>query len=171
VITVYQYGIRRTTNYQKMKSYFIALLSLVITTGFSQDAKPFEQTPYFTAVIVKNADSSADWYQSVFELKLKKNIDDTQHGFRVRILESPHFVVELIENKSWLDPHTILKGQPEGTQIEGFFKIGFKVSDLDACIANLRNLKISVDRIYTESDKKRNFLITDPDGNLIQFFE
>ena len=154
-----------------MKNYFVVLLGLFITTAFSQDAKPFEQVPYFTAVIVKNVDSAAEWYQSVFELKLNKNIDDPQNGFRVRILESPHFVVELIENKSWLDPNKILKDQPEGTRIEGFFKIGFKVSDMDACIARLKNLKISVGRIYTDADKKRNFLITDLDGNLIQFFE
>jgi catechol 2,3-dioxygenase-like lactoylglutathione lyase family enzyme len=154
-----------------MKSYFVVLLSFLITTVYSQGTKPFEQVPYFTAVIVKNVDSSAEWYQSVFQLKLNKKIEDPQNGFRVRILESPHFVVELIENKSWLDPDKILKNQPEGTQIEGFFKIGFKVSDLDACIAHLKNLKISVDRIYTDPDKKRNFIINDPDGNLIQFFE
>lgn len=154
-----------------MKNYLIALLTLIISTGYSQDAKPFEQIPYFTAVIVKNVDSSVEWYQSVFDLKLNKTIDDPQNGFRVRILASPHFVVELIENKSWLDRDKILKGQPEGTQIEGFFKTGFKVSDLDACITHLKKLKIPVDRIYTDPDKKRNFLINDPDGNLIQFFE
>jgi len=117
-------------------------------------------------------DSSTAWYQSVFDLKIKNRINDTERGFRVVILESATFLLELIENKSWPDQKKLLADKPSGTRIQGFFKIGCKVPDMDACIKRLGGLKIIPERIYTDSEtKKRNFLINDPDGNLIQFFE
>ena len=138
----------------------------------AQTAAGFKYEPLFSAVIVKNVDSSTSWYQSVFDLKIKNRIDDTQNGFRVMILESSAFLLELIENKTWPTQKKLLAGQPEGTRIQGFFKIGFKVTDMDACLKMLAALKIIPERIYTDSaTKKRNFLINDPDGNLVQFFE
>ena len=88
------------------------------------------------------------------------------------ILESSSFLLELIENKTWPTQKKLLAGQPGGTRIQGFFKIGFKVTDMDACLKMLAALKIIPERIYTDpATKKRNFLINDPDGNLVQFFE
>ena len=88
------------------------------------------------------------------------------------ILESSTVLLELIENKSWPDQKKLLADKPAGTRIQGFFKIGFKGPDMDACIKHLAGLKIIPERIYTDSEtKKRNFLINDPNGNLVQFFE
>ena len=121
---------------------------------------------------MNNVDSSTAWYQSVFGLNMKNSIDDTQNGFRVAIIESSRFLLELIENKTWPTQKEVLAAKPEGTRIQGFFKIGFKVPDMDACLKRLAALKIFPPRIYTDSEtKKRNFLINDPDGNLVQFFE
>lgn len=153
----------------------ILLSFLILSSAFTVCAQPtagFKYEPRFLAVIVSNVDSSTAWYQSVFDLKIKNHIDDTQKGFRVMIMESSTFLMELIENKSWPDQKKLLADQPEGTRIQGFFKIGFKVPDMDACLKRLAALKIIPGRIYTDSEtKKRNFLINDPDGNLVQFFE
>jgi hypothetical protein len=148
-----------------------AFLMFMFFFARSQSVQSLDMKPYFSAVIVKNVDTSSLWYQSVLMLKVKNRINDTARGFRVEILESSQLLIELIENKLWLDPKSILKDKPEGTQMQGFFKIGFKVSDVDACVTYLKNLKINVERIYKEPSGKRNFLINDPDGNLLQFFE
>jgi hypothetical protein len=152
------------------------LLGLLILLNASivraQTVGGFKSEPWFSAVIVDNVDSSTAWYQSVFDLKIKNHIDDSQSGFRVVIMESSTFLLELMENKAWPDQKELLAGKPEGTRIQGFFKIGFKVTDMDACLKRLAALKIIPGRIYTDSEtKRRNFLINDPDGNLVQFFE
>ncbi len=135
-------------------------------------ADSFKYSPSFSAIIVKDVDTSAAWYQAVFGMKIKNRINDTERGFRVVIMEHPSFVLELIENKSWPDQKQLLSGKPEGTRIQGFFKIGFSVADLDRCLEHLASLNIVPARIYTDAEtKKRNFLIDDPDKNLIQFFE
>ncbi|MES1220505.1 MAG: VOC family protein [Bacteroidota bacterium] len=153
----------------------ILLSMLILMRAYiihAQNTSAFKYEPYFSAVIVSNVDSAAQWYQSVFDQKIKNRIDDTQNGFRVMIMESSTFLLELIENKTWPDQKQLLSGKPEGTRIQGFFKIGFKVPDMDSCLKRLATLKIIPGRIYTDSEtKKRNFLINDPDGNLVQFFE
>ena len=157
-----------------MNAKFFTTLLLLGTFNFltAQEVSPLKYQPYFSAVIVKNVDSSTAWYQSVFNLKINKRINDPERGFRVMLLESQDFFLELIENKSWPDQKELLNDKPAGTRIQGFFKIGFKVRDMDAYLKHLAGLKIIPERIYMDSEtKKRNFLIEDPDKNLIQFFE
>jgi catechol 2,3-dioxygenase-like lactoylglutathione lyase family enzyme len=131
-----------------------------------------EVTPYFSGVIVSNIETSSSWYQSVFSLKVKSRIDDPDYGAKVAILESSKILIELLEMKAALAPKDLLQVKPEGSRIRGHFKIGFKVSDMDEWLKRMASLKIPVDRVYTDAaTRKRNFLINDPDGNLIQFFE
>jgi hypothetical protein len=152
----------------------ILLLSLVAAgrNVIAQDTFTFKYEPYFHALIVNNIDSSKQWYQSVFQLKVKNEVADSKNGYRVVILESDSHMVELIEIKSSLNQKKILESKPGGTMIQGHFKVGFKVVEMDKCLSRLASLKIVVPRVWTDPDsRKRNFLISDPDGNLIQFFE
>jgi hypothetical protein len=154
-----------------MRNKVILLASIVImNTAFGQQASSFQVDPYFSAVIVENIDSSVNWYQSVLGLKTKF-LPGTPEGIRVAILESPQIVLEIIENNAWLDPKEFLKGKPEGTRLHGYFKIGFKVTTMDSFIEHLNKLNISIPHIYKDDSGKRNFLVEDPDKNLVQFFE
>jgi hypothetical protein len=154
-----------------MKNKIILLISVIIVnTAFGQQSTSFQVDPYFYAIIVKNIDSSVNWYQFVLGLKTKF-LPGTPQGIRVAILESPQIVLEIIENNAWLDPKEYLKGKPEGTRLHGYFKIGFKVTAMDSFIEHLNKLNISIPRIYKDDSGKRNFLVEDPDKNLVQFFE
>jgi len=139
--------------------------------SFKQDTTGFNYIPHFFAVIVDKLDTAEKWYCSVFQLKTTKHINETATGFRVCILESSKLVVELIENKSFLSVKNILANKPEETKIQGLFKAGFLVTDMNACLKRLAALSIATSQIYKDAKGKRNFLISDPDGNLIQFFE
>ncbi len=141
--------------------------------SFAQPAtSSFEYHPSFSAIVVKNLDSSAKWYQSVFDLKLKGHMKDENAGYNIFILESPSLTIELLELKNSFNPKNLLKDKPEGTQLQGFFKIGFKVADIDACLKHFADLNISVPGIWSDSKtQKRNFIVSDPDGNLVQFFD
>jgi len=154
------------------KIIFILFLTACLVKTSGQSKEVFNYKPYFTAVIVKAIDSSSVWYQTVFEMKVVNRINDSLQGIRVVIMEVTNFLLELIENKSWPDQQKLLSREPVGTRIQGFFKIGFKTANIDNCLRHLAELRIVPERIYTDSKtKKRNFLINDPDGNLIQFFE
>jgi hypothetical protein len=154
-----------------MKNKVILLVFIIIANAtHGQKSTSFQVDSYFSALIVKNIDSSVNWYQTVLGLKTKF-LPGTPEGIRVAILESPQIVLEIIENNAWLDPKELLKGKPEGTRFQGYFKIGFKVTVMDGFIEHLNKLNISIPRIYKDDSGKRNFLVEDPDKNLVQFFE
>jgi hypothetical protein len=148
----------------------IVLTALIVTGAITAKCQATEPVPYFSAVIVTNMDSSVVWYQSVFGLKVKNQMNDG--GNKVVILESGRMLLELLELKGSLTQKEILKGKSAETKIQGHFKIGFKVGDLDGFIKHLSRINIPVNQVWgNATSKTRNFLIYDPGGNLIQFFE
>jgi len=155
----------------------LSVFIIIVNMAYSQGGEKSETKPnsfsidhYFSAIIVKNIDSSVGWYQSVLGLKAKF-LPGTPQGIRVAILESPQIVIEMIENTAWADPKRLLEGKPEGTRIQGYFKIGFKITSMENFLEHLKKLNIFVPRIYKDDSGKRNFLVEDPDKNLVQFFE
>ena len=159
-------------NSMKNKSILTSIIIAFTIAGHSQNLAVYDLKPYFSAVMVSNIDSSTLWYQAVLNLKIKNRMDAPEQGFKVVIFESSGICIELIEKKSSPGNKKILEKKPEETDMQGFFKIGFKVSNIDAFINHLSALKLSAGHIYTDpTSKKRNFLIKDPDGNPVQFFE
>jgi predicted enzyme related to lactoylglutathione lyase len=147
------------------------LLLIAISYGVFGQSPP-AYTSSFAAVIVSNLESSSTWYQSVLNLQVKQQMNDSQGNYRITVLSSGGFDLELLELKGSLTRSSVLAGKPSGTQIQGHFKIGFNVSDLDAYIRKLASYNVQVSTIHTDQQtRKRNFLITDPDGNLVQIFE
>ena len=154
-----------------MKNKIALLVFILVTnTAICQQSSSSQVDSYFSALIVTSIDSSVGWYQSVLGLKTRF-LPGTPQGIRVAIMESPQIVLEIIENNEWLDPKEFLKGKPEGTRLQGYFKIGFKVTAMDSFIEHLNKLNIPIPRIYKDDSGKRNFLVEDPDKNLVQFFE
>ena len=154
-----------------MNKIILSVFIIVTNTVHGQQSTSFHVDLYFSALIVKNIDSSVKWYESVLGLKTRF-LPNTPQGIRVAILESPQIVVEMIENVSWLDPKKLLEGKSDGTRIQGYFQIGFKVTAMDSFIEHLNKLNILIPRIYKDDNSgKRNFLVEDPDKNLVQFFE
>ena len=82
-------------------------------------------------------------------------------------------LIELIEMKSKVTPDEALKDKPKGTRLLGFSKFGFVVTRLDELHAALTEKKVSFAgrTVSDPTTGKRMFLIQDPDGNYLQFFE
>lgn len=96
---------------------------------------------------------------------------DPNQTYNITILESSNFMLELLELKGSIDKADFLKDR-HGAEMQGHFKIGFKVSSAASTIKKLKELNIEVPNVWTDQGTgKKNFLVSDPDGNLIQFFE
>ena len=151
----------------------VIITILLLCFGYSTLAQQsFSYTPYFSAVIVKDIDASVKWYSDVFELRTRDVINDPNEAYKITILESDKLLLELLQLKQSIPKDKALEGQPKGTRLQGHFKIGFRVDDMDASVKRLSSMGIDVSRLVNEQKTgKRNLLVTDPDGNLIQFFE
>jgi catechol 2,3-dioxygenase-like lactoylglutathione lyase family enzyme len=123
-------------------------------------------------VIVKDIDVSVTWYKSIFGLTVKNESNDAGPDTKLLLWSLKKLLVELIELRGSLSREALLAVKPDGTQIQGHFKVGFKVKDIDACLKRFAQLQIEVPRVWKEHRSgKRNFIVSDPDGNLIQFFD
>lgn len=144
-----------------------------VAFAFAQATTPPSLRLYAVAVVVSDAEVSSSWYQSIFGLELRNRNDSPERGSKIAVLTANNFLVELIEKKTSMTQKNILLGKPSQTLIQGFSKIGFYVTDLDACIQRLQELRVKFfGDIYTDAvSKKRSFIILDPDDNMIQIFE
>lgn len=153
-----------------MRKLWLVIFIASWSVAQGQTAPGFQ--PYFSAAVVKELAASVKWYQSVFDLKVKAEMNDPKESYRIAILESPNYMVELLELKGSLTKEELLKDRGEGAEAQGHFKIGFKISDTEAWLKHLKNLGIDVPQAWTDAKTgKKNFIVKDPDGNLIQFFE
>lgn len=164
------YKSKSTNCNPNMKDAMIIVFLFVNSLLFGQGTA-FNYQPYFSAVVVKDLSASVKWYQSVFDLKVKSEMKDPNQSYHIIILESPNYLIELLELKGSIDKSSILKDKP-GAQMQGHFKIGFKILDATGVLKKLKELNIDVPNIWSDqATGKKNFLIQDPDGNWIQFFE
>jgi len=151
----------------KILSFSILIIFFIPQT----EGQQFE--PYFGAVIVNNIDSSVAWYSGVLNLQEYKRQEDTARGYKIVNLGNGKLLLELLELRSSIKTATILKEEPAGTWIRGFMKIGFLVSDIDSIFSayKKRGLDFRGSMIEDPVTGKKSFIVNDPDGNPIQFFE
>lgn len=97
---------------------------------------------------------------------------DPQGQYKIVFLESDRLFLEILQLKGSLVPKELLAGKSPGTQIQGHFKIFFKTDDINGLLKQLSSLKIPVPQVWTDAKTgKKNFIIYDPDGNMVQFFD
>lgn len=157
----------------KIKLAAFWLFLSVIQTAIAQNDTLPPLHPTFAAIVVGNLDTSLHWYQDKLRLRLLNRTDAPERGFRQANLTGEGLQIELVEVSRSLTYAQIVENQPKGTEPRGFFKIGFTVSNLDIWHMHLkkRGAKFEGRRVKDPVSGKEMFLVTDPDGNLIQFFE
>lgn len=136
-------------------------------------AQPESPQPYFTALMVQNIDTSTQWYSSVLGFEVINQTAMESIGLRQANLTLDGALLELIEIPTAIEKQKVF-AQFEGKKyVQGIFKIGFKVANLDAFVTYLRSKNVDFHGEIVRDDKlnMRMIIIKDPDGNYIQFFE
>lgn len=147
---------------------------LAIALCFQHTAKA--QTafkPLFTAIMVENIDSSVSWYGKVLNLKQRNRVDNAARGFKQVIMQDKGIMIELVQLDKAVSGDSILSTYPRGSALMGFYKFGMMVSNIDAVFQQLHAMAVNVHgkMVSDPVSGKKTFIIADPDGNLIQFFE
>jgi len=158
-------------NVMLMKPFFsLIIFQLLIVCSAGAQEKP---GPFFSALTVSNIDTSISWYSRVLDLKLRNRTDNPERGFKQAVLIRKDIMIELVEVAKTVMHDSLLNSFLPGTRITGVNKIGFRVKNMDAYLDSLlaRGYKIYGRVVADPIDKKRTFLIQDPDLNLVQFFE
>jgi catechol 2,3-dioxygenase-like lactoylglutathione lyase family enzyme len=153
---------------QRLMFGWVGLLLLGNPDPSGAQAKPEVRLAgsHFIALSVADLEASAHWYQDLFGLAVRSDME-ADSNTRVRVLGSSNLPVELIADR---------RGRPRPggngdiALVHGFIKAGLFVCDISATMASLRGHGIFIEGQWLDS-KPKNLLIRDPGGNAIQFFE
>jgi hypothetical protein len=154
------------------KIFLLALVSFIIARASAQSITTTSTVrPSFIGLFVHNIDSMMHWYEHKLEfnvLQFKKPKPDL--GFAM--LEWNGLWIEMIQNPKTLSRDSIHEQFPEAKDAEGFFKLGFYTSDLETLEKKFRQqgIKFVYPMMTNDTFKMRLFIIKDPEGNWLQFY-
>ncbi len=155
-----------------MKHSFLFTLALLISVFTKAQSQVDSPLPVFSAIIVSDIEKSTKWYTEVLAFTKYSDFRSEERGIKQVNLKSPVAKLELIELESSLDPKQSLNDYTENTRLQGFFKIGYQVSDFDTWLSRFRALNVNFHGNVVHDDKgKRMIILLDPDQNRIQIFE
>ncbi|MGL1885984.1 MAG: VOC family protein, partial [Reichenbachiella sp.] len=118
-------------------------------------------------LVVKDLKASAAWYRKFLKFK----IEEYKPNQKVK-MRNDEFVITLQQGNS-----TLLKSQiqfKEGKKyINGIDKIGFDTNRFDSLYMYFERYEqpITLDSTEQKNIAKRTFIVKDPDGNNVQFFD
>jgi len=149
----------------------IVLLCIGLTMAQASSAQITINGKSFFALTVKNAETVASWYSSTFNLRSIKEINDTAMGVVVKIIGNDNMVIEILQMKDSKPAKDL--GLTSTFQMHGFVKAGFFVKSLEEAQEHFtqKNIPIKYGPFNDESTKTKNLIISDCEGNLLQFFE
>lgn len=157
------------------------LFILVFFSCFGNENPTNDDTsiePTLIAMYVNNIENSIEWYTEKLGFEIEKEIAEyPDYKMKIAFLKLGNFHLEMIEKEGAVEVSKVIK-EPE-TYLTGFLKLGFKVKNIESLYNKLSSFKdvqieVDVQELPTydiELDwPSKYFLIKDPDGNLVQFF-
>lgn len=155
----------------------LLLLWMFISCNKPQQAQTDTFQTQLLAITVKNLETSLSWYVETLGFEIEKDIEEfPDYGLKIAFLQSGDFHLELLENNNAIDREEIL---PEDSMMGGPLKLGFRLRDFEETYERLQQMD-SITFLAEKGDLPENdiavdwptqhFLIQDPDGNYLQFF-
>lgn len=157
-----------------MNKLLIPLLLLITPySSFCQEKSDLELEAYFSAIIVSDIDTSIRWYSSVLGFEVLNKVESEERGFKQSNLKRGEILLELIELDHAVSPSEVIPNYDSKTRLNGFFKVGFRVSNFEKWMDHLINTKVNFygNVVNDPNTDKKMIIITDPDSNRIQIFE
>ena len=166
-----------------MTRLILVYVCLVISNwGCSPNVQTTEEDtfrPSLLALFVEDIDRSIDWYTEKLHFKIEKETEEyPDYGLKIAFLELNDFHLEIIEK---LDSFKKVDVAPDDDEyIGGTFKTGFTTKDLESLYNELKKhddvtfitgIGELPERQLPTKWPSKYFLITDPDGNFLQFFD
>lgn len=157
------------------KYLFLVMLSLIIS-GCADQESPNPFTPRVIAITVADMAVSMDWYTSNLGFIKDTIASYGDYGLTVGMMHQGDFSLELVQFDQGISKNELKF--PEGfSELNGYFKIGFQAKDIEALYESLQALNVNIAAPLSDLPPQEGydwpekyFLITDPDGNYIQFF-
>lgn len=148
------------------------MLSFILsaTIGYGQ-----QTTLNRISLVVSDMEQSVKWYQNTLDMSVYHEMKFPEYdSLRISFLKNDFFEMELLEKATTFsiqkyEPDYSVNDQP----MVGIYKVGFKVDDLETFHHRLKRLNANITYGITtdQTFNTRWFIVADPDGNSLQFYE
>jgi predicted enzyme related to lactoylglutathione lyase len=127
----------------------------------------------FFALSVSNTDSASAWYESMFGLKLLKEIKPADMPMHIRIIGNENLLVEIGMMQGSKSLADCGLNPDDAHKMNGFFKVGFFVADIKQAENYFKGKKVVIRHgPFDDADTATTaFIIEDPFGNMIQVLQ
>ena len=135
--------------------------------------QPERLRPAMVAISVRDLEATSRWYCERLGFKPRASLSWPEHGVRTQILHIPGFDLELISRDGSRPLSSVLPDPEDPTLLQGIKKFALVTPGLDALFHRLSSSGVSLvyPEIRTTRLGQRFFMVEDPEGNIIQFFE
>jgi catechol 2,3-dioxygenase-like lactoylglutathione lyase family enzyme len=149
---------------------FLAGLSLQPPT--SADVLPTLQ-PYLLGMSVADVDRSVKWYETTLGFETYKRMELPKYGLRIAFMKRGSMRLELIQKEGSAPLEKQIPGMKDHTMAHGLKKFALVVPDLAAVekVLRSRGARFTVEPFEDKEMKLKSFLVSDPDGNPVQFVQ
>jgi catechol 2,3-dioxygenase-like lactoylglutathione lyase family enzyme len=148
------------------------LAALVLAGAAAAAEAPLvAESPTFVALSVRDLDASVKWYTETLGLTATRL---PPHGIsKAAIVRGPGLLVELVQHGESFPLESRLPGLKGRYIVQGIFKVGVFVDDLDATVKRLtdKGARFKGRLFSDETTGVRSHLLLDNEDNVIQLFE
>jgi len=126
----------------------------------------------FFALSVGDVDKMALWYCDNLGFHVDRKADGSGMVKQFAILSRPGVLIEMVQFTSARSRTGWGLSNVDTHEIQGIFKIGFDISNLDGMFARAQeaDLEMFFPIVQARDVPRRTFGLKDPEGNIIQFF-
>lgn len=151
------------------------LLAVLATTGGCLVPHPPRQTfvPSLIAISVPHLEDAVTWYHDILGFAVEKRSAFPDHHLRLAWLVKDQARLEIIELEGSRPPSEMLPGLDNPALLQGFGKIGFRVTDAARLAAELKRKGVRFQAALRDDaeTQTRSFIILDNNGNWLELWE
>lgn len=115
----------------------------------------------------------AEWYRTNLGFRTLSERDIAEQKVVAILLERDQSIIELIQRDDSSPAPVGASGKRSAVQVQGIFKVGLAVTDLQGLHDQLEAAGVAFDYHIVQPDGlgRRTFAVRDPEGNIVQFFD
>ena len=156
-----------------MKNIFATIFCFIAWAGMAQSdpgMQAFKAEGSFFAIYVPNLEASVKWYSENLGMRVVLEAPRTEK-FGLAILEGSGFMIEIVQSEKAIPLQDAAPSLDSKTSIQGIYKIGVLVDDLEKVVSLLREkqIPIAMGPFPTRPNRRSNLAIHDNNRNVIFF--
>jgi catechol 2,3-dioxygenase-like lactoylglutathione lyase family enzyme len=155
---------------QRLPLQTLIILILFTPSSFVKAQSEITVKPMLVSISVSDLERSSKWYSQTLGFELAGKPSLAEPKTQAKLLKLNDFCIEL-QRKENACPRNLI-AVPEDSELCGYFKIGFRVTDFENYHQELKlkNPGYLTDIITSPYSGSIYFYMKDPDSNLIQIF-